>query len=182
MNGTAPFFDGDGNRPDELLAVVDGEDRETGAERRDVVHARGLLHRAVHVVLTGPDGRVLIQKRSALKDTFPLHWECVGGHLGPGEAYADAARREVREELGVDAADFERVAVIEASPVTGFEFLHVFRATLADVPVPEPTEVIAVEWIEPIMLAREVAEGRREFSPSFVHTLRRIGWLDQVRR
>lgn len=51
----------------------------------------------------GPDPHLLITKR--LANTFyPGYWELPGGKLEPGEAPADAAVREAREELGIDIA------------------------------------------------------------------------------
>ncbi len=170
----------DGNRPDELLAVVNEHDKEIGAERRDVIHARGLLHRAVHVLVCSPDGRILIQLRSTLKDIFPLHWECVGGHLGPGEAYRDAAVREVREELGVVPGDLQFLGKLVACESTGFEFIEVYRATIEEVPSPDPREVIATEWLTMKALRAEVVSSARLYSPTFVHTLENIRFLSEV--
>ncbi len=70
--------------PAELLAVVDEHDNEIGAERRDVIHRDNLLHRAIHLFIFRPTGKLLLQQRSAAKDRYPLHWECVGSDLSPG--------------------------------------------------------------------------------------------------
>jgi 8-oxo-dGTP pyrophosphatase MutT (NUDIX family) len=34
---------------------------------------------------------------------YPGQWDLLGGHVEPGESPRDAVRRELREELGVDA-------------------------------------------------------------------------------
>jgi hypothetical protein len=60
--------------------VVNERDEEIGAERRDEIHRRGLLHRAVHVIVTGPGGGILLQQRSALK----LRRSGAGGAGGTG--------------------------------------------------------------------------------------------------
>ncbi|MEW6509762.1 MAG: (deoxy)nucleoside triphosphate pyrophosphohydrolase [Bacteroidota bacterium] len=55
---------------------------------------------AVGVVERG--GKFLACQRR--KDTaYPLKWEFPGGKIEPGESPADALRRELREELGIDA-------------------------------------------------------------------------------
>lgn len=163
----------DWNRPDEMLSVVDEQDREIGGERRDVIHQRNLLHRAVHVFVFGQDGRVLLQQRSSRKDTFPLHWECVGGHLSPSEKYADAAAREVQEELGVQVASLDLLCKLDACPVTGYEFIEVYRATISALPQPHEEEVIAIQWLTSAEARAAIEQKDRLFSPSFLHS---VGW------
>jgi 8-oxo-dGTP diphosphatase len=48
------------------------------------------------------DGRILIGQRRAA-DRHPLKWEFPGGKVEPYESPRDALRRELREELGIDA-------------------------------------------------------------------------------
>ncbi len=49
------------------------------------------------------DGRYLLLRRSPDKDFAAGEWETGSGRLDQGEGFADALRRESREELGVDA-------------------------------------------------------------------------------
>src|SRR5579862_5714255 len=49
------------------------------------------------------EGRILICRRRA-DQPHPLKWEFPGGKLEPGESAADGLTRELREELGIDAA------------------------------------------------------------------------------
>jgi len=89
---------------DELLDVVNEKDETLGRELRSAVHARGLLHRGVHIFLATPDGRLLVQKRGRNQDTYPLALDCsVSEHVKAGEGYLKAARRGLWEELGLEA-------------------------------------------------------------------------------
>src|SRR5687767_7689494 len=90
--------------PTELFDVCDAENRVIGQAPRGEVHARGLLHRAVHIFVLNSRGELLLHRRSTLKDEYPLRiTSSASGHLGVGEDYAAAAARELEEELGIVA-------------------------------------------------------------------------------
>lgn len=42
------------------------------SKARSAVHRDGDWHRSTHIWLVDTDGRILVQKRSELKDTFPV--------------------------------------------------------------------------------------------------------------
>jgi mevalonate kinase len=88
----------------ELFVVVDTEDEIVGYKTREDCHkSPSVIHRSVGVLICDPEGRVLLQKRSKTKDTRPGYWSTsVGGHVMKGESYQAAARREAKEELGID--------------------------------------------------------------------------------
>lgn len=95
--------------PEDLLQLVDEEDRDIGSAPRGRVHREGLPHRSVHVAVSDGHGRLLLQKRSLGKDVAPGKWDIsVGGHLDPGESYLEAAHRECGEEIGL-TGDLELV-------------------------------------------------------------------------
>ena len=56
----------------------------------------------VAAVVKGDDGRFLLSRRPPASHLGGL-WEFPGGSVEDGEAPAEALRRELREELGVDA-------------------------------------------------------------------------------
>jgi len=90
--------------PVETLILVDKQDNEIGScEKIDCHVGDGKLHRAFSVFLFNPEGKLLLQQRSDSKMLWPLYWanSCCS-HPRVGEDTADAARRRMREELGVD--------------------------------------------------------------------------------
>lgn len=90
-------------RPEELI-LVDARNRAIGRAEKWAVHARGLRHRAFSIFLVEADGRLLLQRRSAGKYHSAGLWaNACCGHPRPGERTLQAARRRLREELGVDA-------------------------------------------------------------------------------
>lgn len=87
---------------EEILAVVDEHDRVVGQAPRGEVYARGLRHRCVFIQARDAEGRIFVHRRTATKLVFPsLHDMFVGGVVGAGESYDEAALREAEEELGV---------------------------------------------------------------------------------
>ncbi|TAN38523.1 MAG: NUDIX domain-containing protein [Nitrospirae bacterium] len=91
----------------EILEVVDKEGNVLGLAARSVLHADpSLIHRVVHVLVFNDNGELLLQRRSMNKDVAPGMWDTsVGGHISPGEDPPAAARREMREELGIEGPD-----------------------------------------------------------------------------
>ncbi|MEX0326173.1 MAG: NUDIX domain-containing protein, partial [Puniceicoccaceae bacterium] len=104
------------DNPDELFDVVDEEDRVVGVARRADVHANGLLHRAVHILVCRENGDIFLQQRSMQKDSHPGKWDSsASGHLDSGEGYDAAAVRELREELGVEVETLAEIGRLPAS-------------------------------------------------------------------
>ncbi|MFI2415940.1 NUDIX domain-containing protein [Streptomyces sp. NPDC018947] len=87
---------------DEILDIVDENDHVTGQARRGDAYARGLRHRCVFVRVRDAEGRLFVHRRTATKLVFPSLYDMfVGGVVGAGESYDEAALREAEEELGV---------------------------------------------------------------------------------
>jgi len=64
------------------------------------------------------DGKLLVCQRTR-HQTMPLKWEFPGGKIEEGEQPRDALRRELDEELGIDAKIGEEVARIRHVYKTG---------------------------------------------------------------
>ncbi|MEU6518223.1 NUDIX domain-containing protein [Streptomyces sp. NPDC046978] len=87
---------------DELLDIVDENDRVIGQSPRGEAYARGLRHRCVFIQARDAEGRLFVHRRTSTKLIFPSLYDMfVGGVVGAGESYDDAALREAEEELGV---------------------------------------------------------------------------------
>lgn len=71
--------------------------------------------------------KILICQRTA-EQTMPLKWEFPGGKVEPEEGLPEALRRELDEELGIDATIGTRVAVIQHTyPGGNAVELHFYR-------------------------------------------------------
>jgi len=137
------------SRPgDELVDVVDAADRILATVPRWRMRAERLRHRAVFVAVASSDGLVLVQRRSDDKDLWPGRWDIgAGGVVAAGEGYDAAARRELYEEVGIEAtpapthggayadADVDLVARC-------YRVVHDGPVTLVD------GEVVEVRWLD----------------------------------
>jgi isopentenyl-diphosphate delta-isomerase len=164
-----------GSREAHLVELVNEAGQAIGESTVDDAHqAPGLLHRAFSVLLVDPQGRVLLQRRAAVKTRFPLRWgnSCCG-HPAPGQSLTDAANRRLREELGAGPVDLTEIGVYAyyaEDPGTGrieFEYDHVLRGELSpdDPLLPDPDEVADLRWVDPAGLAAEIDADQRRYAP-----------------
>ncbi|MFO7725195.1 MAG: NUDIX domain-containing protein [Oceanipulchritudo sp.] len=164
------------DNPEELFDVVDGLDRVTGQARRAEVHAGGLLHRAVHILVERTGGEIFLQKRSGGKDCHPGLWDAsASGHLESGEGYREAAVRELGEELGIKGGDPSEIGKLAASERTGQEFVRIFRLLYDGDLAPDPDEIAGGRWVSPAGLDRWLKERPGDFAPAFHEVWKAVG-------
>lgn len=85
------------------VVLIDENDKVLGYKDKIEVHKNPIpLHRAISIVIYSPDRtKILLQKRSKKKPTWPLFWSnAVCSHPYDGESYLDAAKRRLMEEMG----------------------------------------------------------------------------------
>jgi ADP-ribose pyrophosphatase len=75
----------------------------------------------------GPDPQVLLIKQYRYAADSYLY-EIPAGRLEPGEAPADCARRELKEETGCSAERIERLTTVYTTPGFTDEQIHLFMA------------------------------------------------------
>jgi 16S rRNA (adenine1518-N6/adenine1519-N6)-dimethyltransferase len=156
--------------PGERLDVTDAGDVVTGTATREEIHARGLLHRAIHVMVFNRRGEVLLQKRSMAKDSHPGAWgSSVSGHVDAGETYDEAAVRELAEEMGIRVErPPEEIARIQAGAATEGEHVRVYRVR-HDGKVRFPAaEVDTALWLPVEVLDAWIKAAPCEFTPGFL--------------
>lgn len=151
---------------EELLDVVDKDDNVVAVNTRGEIHARGLMHRAVHILVFNSRGEVFLQKRSMSKDEQPGKWDSsAAGHVDSGEGYLDCARREIGEELGIETAqEFETLFKLPASALTGNEHCMVYRYVFDGPMVLDPDEIDDGVWISPERLDHRVGQADSELT------------------
>lgn len=142
----------------EMLDVVDENDNVVAVRSRGEIHAEGLMHRAVHILVFNRQGEVFLQKRSMHKDEQPGKWDSsAAGHVDSGEEYLACARREIDEELGIrPEREFEFLFKLPPSARTGFEHCMVYRYEFNGPLKLHPDEIDDGRWVSPATLDRRV--------------------------
>ena len=109
-------------------------------------------------LIRGEQGRILLCEL-----TYKTDWDLPGGVVDPEESPRATLRRELREELGVDLPVGELLAVNWLPPYKQWEdaLLLVFdvgtHPTLTDGVQLQPSEVLAVHWVDPAEVGSHVA-------------------------
>ena len=154
---------------EDIFDVVNEHDEIIGREPRSVVHARGLRHRAVHVLVFNAAGQLFLQKRSMTKDNEPGLWDSsCSGHVDSGESYAVAAERELMEEIDLLVDEpMEELFKIEASAGTGWEFAVIYRTESEGPFTLCPEEIDEGRWFTPEEIDNALANEPEKFSPTF---------------
>ncbi len=158
-----------GQKSNEMFDVVNERNEVTGQLTRGEVHAKGLLHRAVHVFVINAKGMIYLQRRSHLKDVSPLKWDSsAAGHLDVGESYADCAIRETREEVGIEITSTELAAQLPAGTHTDHEFVELHIARHNGPMKCFPEEIAYGEWFMPDVVSDWVQARPQDFARGFI--------------
>jgi len=146
---------------DELLDVVDDNDEVVAVKRRGDIHAQGLMHRAVHILLFNSSGELFLQKRSMSKDEQPGKWDSsAAGHVDTGENYLDCACREIGEELGIVVDQpLQPLFKLPAMLRTGNEHCMVYQYFFDGPLVLQADEIDEGEWVDPETMDRRIADA-----------------------
>lgn len=153
----------------EIFDVVDENDKVTGQATRKEVHARSLLHRAVHVFVINARGELLLQRRSRLKDVHPGVWDSsVAGHLDAGEEYRDAAIREMEEEMGIRDVEPEEIGRLKPCEETGWEHVVLYMVRWAGRPGYPCSEIDATLWMGAAEIDEWIGSRPTDFASGFL--------------
>ncbi|VDL70538.1 unnamed protein product [Nippostrongylus brasiliensis] len=161
---------------EQCIAVDESDNIIGGVSKGDAHHVDSMgLHRAFSLFAFTPDRKLILQKRSAEKITFPLLWAntCCSHPLfmeteldgAPGSVRA--AVRKIEHELGAVMGD-------SAWGEHELDYAVVTRDLSLDRLRPNPSEVCDVRAVEEQELSEWVAAEPSSFSPWFLlfHRLR----------
>jgi isopentenyl-diphosphate delta-isomerase len=161
---------------EEYVVLVDEQDNETGSMEKMEAHQKGMLHRAFSVFIFNSQGELLLQQRAASKYHSPLKWtNTCCSHQRKGEATVDAAKRRLKEEMGIECELTPAYTFIYKADVgqglIEHELDHVLTGQLDASAIPfnsnevEACKYVSLEWIE-----KELQLNPDEFTKWFLIT------------
>jgi isopentenyl-diphosphate Delta-isomerase len=136
---------------EELLVLVDADDRIIGMGDKLETHRMGALHRAFSVMVWNSAGSLLLQKRATRKYHSGGLWtNACCGHPRPKEDIQVAARRRLKEEMGFSCTLSPLGTIIYRAELdrgmTEHELVHVFRGLHEGKVAPDANEADDYRW------------------------------------
>lgn len=170
---------------EERVVLVDENDAEVGTLEKQRAHLEGRLHRALSVFVLNSRGEMLLQRRAPGKYHSGGLWtNTCCSHPRPGEAVDEAARRRLREEMGIDTdltLVFEFVYRADVGPgLVEHEYDHVFIGRYDGQPRPSADEVDGWRWVPVHEVARQVRDDPDAFTPWFRVVFARPDWEERL--
>ena len=167
----------------EELIIVDENDNVIGYRDKESCHnGRGILHRAFSIFIFNSRNELLLQRRSRYKRLWPLFWSnsCCG-HPREGEKYIVAAKRRLKEELGIEAKleclfRFQYQAMYE-NIGTENELCSVYVGKSDELPNINKEEIREWKYISIEKLSKELKEQSDHYTPWF-----KIEWQHILKR
>lgn len=128
---------------------------------------------ATAIVALTPQGQVIMlhQYRHSAKEYI---WEIPAGTLEPGETPQTCAQRELAEEAGLQATQWEQLGELYALPGYSDEIIHLFlaRNLTATTPKLDPDELLTVHPIDFDACFEMVQSGQLRDTKSMAALLR----------
>lgn len=158
---------------EEVVILVDSEDKEIGIEKKLRAHEEGILHRAFSIYIFDSGGKLLLQKRAQCKYHSGGLWSnACCGHPRPGEDVLLATHRRLREELGFDCELREIPNMIYRAELPSgmieHEFLHIFTGNYFKKEMaPDPQEVEMTKWTGIHELENDLKENPNHYTAWF---------------
>lgn len=131
----------------------------------------GANFRTAHVFVLDGTGRLLLQRLAASRDRHPGRWgSSVAAYLYAGESYEHAARRRLREELGLHVS-LRSVGKIEMHDEQSKKFVALFSALANRAAIREPEHVAKLRYWRLAEIEAAVEEDQTRFTPTFLQLL-----------
>ena len=143
------------------VQLVDKEDNNIGRMEKLEAHEKGVLHRAISVLLFNSNGEILLQRRALHKYHTPGLWtNTCCSHPFPEEEPKIAATRRLKEEMGMEEElEFVLKFIYKVDFDNGLiehELDHVFIGFSDETPHLNTDEAMAFHWANLNQLKKDI--------------------------
>lgn len=155
---------------DEVVDVIDKDNKILYQANKKTAHQKGLLHRAVVAEIRDSQGKWILVKQAADRQDAGQYVSPVGGHVSAGETEEEALKREALEEVGLKDFEFEYVGrVIYNRHVLGRQENHYFLLyeIFSDEPITLGPEAVRYKAFTEAGLKKQLKEKPRQFGDAF---------------
>ncbi|MDD4433882.1 MAG: isopentenyl-diphosphate Delta-isomerase [Parabacteroides sp.] len=155
-----------------MVILVDENDNPVGTMPKMEAHEKAMLHRAFSVFILNANDEVLLQQRANDKYHSAGLWtNTCCSHPHPGEDTLGAARRRLKEEMGMEA-DLQFVfKFMYKAPfdnlLTEHEIDHVFIGKTDQLPVINPEEVASYKYMKPEEIKLDMEQNPQSYTVWF---------------
>lgn len=151
------------------VQLVDNQDNPIGAMEKLLAHEKGELHRALSVIIVNSKNEILLQRRALGKYHSPGLWtNTCCSHPYPGEDALAAAKRRLKEEMGMTAElKFVFKFLYKCNFENGLiehELDHVFIGQTDDTPHINTDEAMAFSWMSIKDLEADMEKNANDYT------------------
>lgn len=155
---------------EEQVVLVNEQNEELGLMGKQEAHEKGLLHRAISVIIFNSKGEQLVQQRAFTK----YHWAGIWSntccsHPRAGESFKQAAERRLFEELGIKTTLSEQFHFIYKatdvpSGLTEHELDYVFTGVYDGEVHWNKDEVNDIRWMSTEAVLHDIEQKPEQYS------------------
>ena len=156
----------------EMLILVDENDKQTGTMEKMETHRKGLLHRCFSIFIFNSKGEMLLQKRANGKYHSGGLWtNTCCSHPRHGEEVEQAVHRRLKEEMGFDTDMREAFTFIYRAELdhdlTEHEYDHVYTGEYDGPIPPNPEEADGYAWENVKTIKEDIAANPDKYTVWF---------------
>lgn len=155
---------------EEQVVLVDEQCHELGLMGKMEAHEKGVLHKAISVLIYNTTGQMLVTQRAPGKYHWPGIWSntCCS-HPRHAESFSAAAHRRLREETGIETPLEELFSFVyraqdEQTGLIEHEYDVVFRGVYDGACAMNPEEIGDYKWYTVDELKKEIQQQPEKFS------------------
>ncbi len=160
---------------EEFVVLVDEHNNQVGTAKKETVHTKNTpLHRGFSCFLFNSKNELLLTKRSSKKKTFPGVWtNTVCGHPAPGESAVEAAKRRLKEELGIKNYELREIRKVapyryrfaDKNGIVENEICPIVAGYTDVDPHPVKDEIEEWKWVKWEEFLSEIKSNPQPYSP-----------------